>query len=199
MKEMWDQRFAGEEYAYGIQPNVFFKEKITGLKPGRLLLPAEGEGRNAVFAAGLGWQVTAVDFSEQARVKAINLAQKSGVNIEYTIGDLVTFDFSKEVYDAVALIYAHLHQDFRKEVHQKIINSLKPGGYIIFEAFNKNQINKNSGGPKSLEMLYSTSMLQDDFKGLEFIVLEEANIILEQGVYHQGESDIIRLFARKSH
>ena len=98
MKEMWDQRFASEEYAYGTQPNLYFKEKLTGLEPGTLLLPAEGEGRNAVFAAGLGWEVRAMDFSGQGRIKALKLAERMGVQLDYTIGDLAVEDFGEQIY-----------------------------------------------------------------------------------------------------
>jgi SAM-dependent methyltransferase len=197
MKEMWDERFASEEYAYGTLPNLFFKEKIEGLHPGKLLLPAEGEGRNAVFAARLGWQVTAVDFSEQGKKKALKLAGIHEVELDYIIHDLTSIDFGIEAYDAAALIYAHIDPGFRKIVHEKIAKSIKPGGYLILEAFNKNQLRNASGGPKSVEMLYSIPMLEDDFKGLDIIMLEEDTIILDQGEFHQGVASVIRLFGRK--
>ena len=197
MKEMWDQRFASEEYAYGTQPNLYFKEKLTGLEPGTLLLPAEGEGRNAVFAAGLGWEVRAMDFSGQGRIKALKLAESMGVQLDYTIGDLAVEDFGEGIYDAAALIYAHMPPDFRKQVHRRILKSLKPGGFIILEAFNKGQVGNSSGGPKSVEMLYSTDILADDFEGIEFDTLQELTISLDQGAFHQGHSAIIRMFGRK--
>jgi len=194
---MWDQRYSSEEYYYGIMPNLFFKEKIEGLHPGKLLLPAEGEGRNAVFAASLGWQVKAIDFSQQARIKAMKLAESQGVQMEYTVGDLTAMDFGKEHYDVAALIYFHLSPEYRSIVHQRIVNSIKPGGYVILEAFNKNQIKNISGGPKSEDLLYTIPFLRDDFKGLEISILEEKIINLDQGAGHQGEAEIIRLFGRK--
>ena len=197
MKEMWNQRFSGEEYVYGSLPNRFFKEKIEGLHPGRLFLPAEGEGRNAVFAAGLGWKVSAMDFSEQAKIKALKLADTHSVQLDYIVGDITSMEFENDSFDAAALIYAHISPEFRKMVHQKIMRSLKPGGYLILEGFNKNQVNNSSGGPKSVEMLYSIPMLEDDFKGLEIGLLEEITENLDQGSFHQGEAAIIRLFGRK--
>ena len=197
MKEMWDQRYAGEEYVYGTLPNLFFKEKIEGISPGKLILPAEGEGRNAVFAAGLGWQVTAVDFSEEAKKKALKLAGLNDVALTYNVDDFTRMDFGKELYDAAGLIYAHISPDHRQEVHRKIARSLKPGGYLILEAFNKNQINNSSGGPKSLEMLYSITMLLDDFKDLDILHLEENNVVLDQGGFHQGDAAIIRFYGQK--
>jgi 2-polyprenyl-3-methyl-5-hydroxy-6-metoxy-1,4-benzoquinol methylase len=197
MKEMWNERFAGEEYAYGTEPNLFFKEKISGLEPGKLLLPAEGEGRNAVYAATLGWQVDAMDFSDQGKNKALKLAEQNRVRINYSIGDLFTFEYGYEIYDAAALIYAHMPDEYRKNVHRKIVESIKPGGYIILEAFNKNQPRYNSFGPKSVDMLYSTGLLAEDFKALDLIILEESVLDLRQGECHQGESAIIRMFGRK--
>jgi hypothetical protein len=197
MKEMWDQRYSGEEYYYGILPNLFFKEKLEGLHPGRLFLPAEGEGRNAVFAAGLGWQVTAMDFSSQAKDKALKLAASRGVSIGYLIADLAGADPGNEVYDAAGLIYLHMDPGYRQLVHRKIMNSIKPGGYIILEAFNKNQVNNSSGGPKMPDMLFSIKMLEEDFAGLDFELLEESDIYLEQGDGHQGKASVIRMLARK--
>jgi SAM-dependent methyltransferase len=197
MKEMWNQRFAGEEYAYGTSPNLFFKEKLIGLTGGKLLLPAEGEGRNAVYAASLGWQVTAVDFSEEGRRKALRLAEMSGVSINYIVDDISHMDFGEGIYDAAALIYAHLAPDDRGIVHRKITRSLKQGGFLILEAFNPLQLNNASGGPRSVEMLYTIPMMQDDFKDLTILQIEEIVVDLDQGSFHQGESAIIRVFARK--
>jgi len=196
MKEMWNQRYAGEEYAYGTLPNQFFKEKLEGLHPGKLLLPAEGEGRNAVFAASLGWQVKAVDFSEQAKVKALKLAELNNVQLDYSVGDITTLDFGEGVFDAAALLYAHLPPGLRKMVHQRITRSIKPGGYLIIEAFNTKQIKNDSGGPKSVDMLYTIPLLNEDFKELDRLLLEEDTIWLDQGSFHQGEAAIIRLFGR---
>jgi SAM-dependent methyltransferase len=198
MKEMWDQRYSGEEYVYGTLPNLYFSEKIKALPPGKLLLPAEGEGRNAVFAAGLGWQVTAVDYSEEGKKKALKLAENLSVNIGYIVDDLAGFDFGKEVYDAVALVYAHFTPEYRSQIHRRIVSCLKPGGMLILEAFNPDQLKNNSGGPKSIEMLYTIPMLEDDFKELTILQLEETSIDLDQGDYHQGNAAIIRLLARKS-
>jgi SAM-dependent methyltransferase len=197
MKEMWDQRFSGEEYVYGTEPNVFFKKQIQLLKPGKLLLPAEGEGRNAVFAAGLGWKVQAVDISDQGKAKALKLASAACVSIDYSVGDMAAYDFGENVYDAAALIYAHMASEFRQKVHQKIVKSLKPGGYIILEGFTKRQIDNTSGGPKTLDMLYSIELLKEDFQTIEIELLEEVEEYLEQGVFHKGISAMIRLFGKK--
>ena len=197
MKEMWDQRFAGEEYVYGIDPNQFFKETIERLKPGKLLLPAEGEGRNAVFAAKLGWQVTAIDYSEQARIKALKLAKQNNVSFDYFVMDMLHMELEEEYFDAVGLFYFHMPPDYRTEVHEKIFKSIKKGAFLVLEAFNVLQLNNGSGGPKSKDMLYTPEMIENDFPGLEFIQLEELSIDINQGIMHRGEANIIRVFGMK--
>ena len=87
----WNDRYAQPEFAYGTEPNQFFADQLAQLTPGTLLLPAEGEGRNAVFAAQHGWTVDAFDFSEAAQTKARQLAANRGISISYTLGDLLTF------------------------------------------------------------------------------------------------------------
>lgn len=194
---MWNQRYEGEEYAYGTEPNLFFRELIQSLPPGKLLLPAEGEGRNAVFAARLGWSVTAVDFAGQGARKAALLAERHHVKIDYFVADIADFEFPRNTYDVAGLIYAHLPPDIRPRVHEKIIESLKPGGYIILEAFHKDQFRNSTGGPKKEDLLYTTEILERDFSGIEFIRLEKIKLFLSQGSFHQGESDVVRLFGRK--
>ena len=88
MKDFWNDRYGRAEYAYGKEPNVFFKEQLDQLQPGKILLPAEGEGRNAVYAAEKGWQASAYDWSENAYKKAMQLAEEKKVNIDYQICSL---------------------------------------------------------------------------------------------------------------
>jgi len=196
-KEMWDQRYSAEQYVYGLEPNLFLKESLAALPPGKLLLPAEGEGRNAVYAASAGWQVHAVDFSSEGRKKALNLAAARNVIIDYLLADITAHDFGEGIYDAVGLIFAHFPPGNRQWVHRKIARSLKTGGLLILEAFNKKQISNSTGGPKSLEMLYSIPMLSQDFQGFEILRLEEAEEHLDEGDGHNGQADLIRLLARK--
>ncbi|MCU0373551.1 MAG: SAM-dependent methyltransferase, partial [Ignavibacteria bacterium] len=92
-KNFWNERYASPDFAYGTEPNDFFKREISKLVPGKLLLPGEGEGRNAVFAAIKGWDVTAVDFSEQAKIKALKLADENNVKINYLVSPLEDYHF----------------------------------------------------------------------------------------------------------
>ena len=93
--DFWDARYEGETYAYGTEPNAYFRQQLDALPPGRLLLLAEGEGRNAVYAAKRGWQVTAVDFSDEGRAKALRLAVAQGVRLDYQVADLTALGWQQ--------------------------------------------------------------------------------------------------------
>jgi hypothetical protein len=196
MKEFWDERFGEEEYAYGIEPNSFFREQIGLLSPGSLLLPAEGEGRNAVYAAGLGWDVTAVDYSVTAKKKALLLANEKGVEIEYKNAALADYRCHSK-FNAVGLVYIHFRPEDRVRFHHSVVNCLQEGATLIAELFHKDQLLNRTGGPPSIEMLYTSEMLREDFKALEIDYLADERITLEEGRYHNGPADVVRLVARK--
>lgn len=201
MKEIWNQRYIAETFVYGTVPNEFFREQLSRLKPGKLLLPAEGEGRNAVYAAGMGWQVTAFDFSEEGKRKAMRLAVNRSVNLEYLCGDISEMHFPPATFDCIAFIYAHFQGNIRSEQFSKLTSSLRPGGHIIFEAFSKRQFtNKEkypSGGPKDIAMLYDIEEVRQDFVGIEFMELIEIETILNEGELHQGLASVIRFMGIK--
>ena len=192
MENTWDQRYSVKGYVYGEAPNVFFKSQLAKLSPGRILLPCEGEGRNGVYAATLGWSVEAFDGSELGKAKALKLANSQNVHINYLIADAAAIQYPDNSFDVVALIYAHFPDHIRREIHQRAMRWLKPGGRIILEAFNPNQLRNVSGGPKDLSMLYTTDMLQKDFEGLSVGVLETQQVDLNEGKYHDGVADVIR-------
>jgi SAM-dependent methyltransferase len=194
MKHFWNERYSLPEYVYGDTPNTFFREQLEKLKPGTILLPGEGEGRNAVWAASAGWQVVAVDYSEAAREKALALAAKKHTNLnQYLVEDLNSFMPLEKHYDAIALIFVHLMPTERQLLHQKLLKALKPGGTIIIEAFHPDQLQYNSGGPKNYEMLYTSEMLLKDFDGLKINFLDEGTYHLSEGNFHRGEAALVRM------
>lgn len=186
-----------EEFVYGKKPNEFFKTEIDKLPPGKLLLPSEGEGRNAVYAATQKWSVDAFDQSERGREKCMKLAKENNVTLNYTIADAVEIEMGKDKYDMIALIFAHYPSGIRSQIHQKCIKALKPGGLLLLEAFNPLQLNNSSGGPKDLNMLYTKSLLNDDFAVLNITYLEELETVLSEGKHHSGKGDVVRLLATK--
>ncbi len=196
MQNFWDQRYSENETVYGKTPNIYFKNKIVAIPPSTLLLPAEGEGRNAVYAATLGWKVMAFDYSAMAKLKAEELASSKGVQVIYNVSDINQFEVNQQ-YGAIALIFVHLPSQERKVFHQKMVDALAPDGVLILEAFTKDQINNVSGGPKSLDQLYSIEVLLEDFADLDILELVEEEIFLDEGPFHKGKANLIRLFAKK--
>ena len=197
-KEFWDLRYNDIEYAYGKEPNYYFKAFIDSHTAGKILLPGEGEGRNAVYAALKGWEVTAVDQSIEGWKKAMKLADQNNVSIEYMVQNLIELCSKNEIYDAVAMVFLHLPPEIRTTIHQNLIKQLKPGGWMVVEAFSKKQLGRNTGGPPVLEMLYDKRILQDDFGDLEIVEIYEKIETFDEGPFHQGESALIRMIVKKS-
>ncbi len=198
MKEIWDERYAQSEYIYGTQPNAWLAEKLKELPVGRILFPAEGEGRNAVYAAALGWESVAFDQSAEGKAKALKLASEKNVKIDYSLCDLTLFEAEPGSFDVIALIYVHMPEEIRSRVHKNLTGYLKPGGYLILEAFTKDQLKNTSGGPKTEQLLYKNEEIAGDFQGLEFIESGETIAHLDEGLLHRGEAHVVRLFARKA-
>ncbi len=197
MNEFWDNRYSSEDFVYGIEPNEFFKSEITRLSPGKLLALAEGEGRNGVYAASLGWKVDAVDFSGIAKQKAIKLAAERQLEINYTVADLATFEPTVDTYEAVSMIFMHLSPEISKVVHKRAADSLKKGGRIIMEVYAKEQLGRESGGPQNYDMLFSMEEIEENFKGLKTRKLTKEFIKLNESKYHKGEAVVLRYIGIK--
>ncbi|GJQ63471.1 MAG: methyltransferase [Melioribacteraceae bacterium] len=197
MKDFWDKRYSEKNFAYGKEPNKFFDLELRKLEPAKLLLPGEGEGRNAVSAAKLGWDVTALDYSISAKEKADKFAKETDVKINYIVTDLLEYQFPEDYFDAAALIFLHLDEDSREKLHELIIKSLKPGGVLIGEFFSKEQLKLNSGGPKNIDMLYSLEQIYTDFHTLDLEIFSRETPLLDEGDFHNGKAETIRIVGKK--
>lgn len=200
--DRWNERYRKDEFAYGIHPNNYVKEQLEKLPIGTILFPAEGEGRNAVFAAKLGWTVSAFDISVEGKKKALRLAETNHVTIDYQLGELQALHYKPEQFDTIALIYAHFPADIKSLYHKKLDTYLRKGGFVIFEAFSKRHIdyiakNENVGGPKDVASLFSMDEIKSDFVNYEIIALEEKEIELNEGLFHNGTGSVIRFVGRK--
>lgn len=195
MQEFWNERYRQNDYAYGTTPNVWFKTVIDTLPPGKLLVPGAGEGRDAVYAATKGWEVTAFDFSEAAKIKAEKLAALFDVRIHFQVADATAYEDVQQ-YDMVALIFFHLPPESRKNVHRKMMQLLKPGGWLVLEAFTPAQLQYTSGGPSRADMLYTPQMLEDDFQGMDMLENKTLETELEEGLYHRGKAAVVRFLAK---
>lgn len=204
MKEFWEERYSEKEFAYGVEPNVFFEKVVKDLKlKGTILLPAEGEGRNAVFAAKKGLNVTCFDISSQGKMKAEKLATLNNVQINYLVGEFSELEFEENSFDVIALIYAHFPSNVKSQYHQELVKYLKKDGVLILEGFSKKQLeinkeNEKPFGPPNIEMLYTIEDIQNDFSVLETIELSEELIELNEGIYHKGKGSVIRFIGKKN-
>ena len=202
MKDFWDERYAREEYVYGELPNNYLTTRLPQISAGKILFVAEGEGRNAVYAARQGWEVSAFDQSRVGKIKADRLAQKHEVKIDYRVGELPQLNFQKEEFDALGLIYAHFSPEIRSEYHQLLLFYLKKDGFVFFEGFSKKhtayqKANPDVGGPKDPDLLYSMEEIKKDFGQLEFLELLETEVDLKEGIFHNGLGAVIRFVGRK--
>jgi len=200
--ERWNERYSNDEFAYGTQPNNYLKDQLQKLETGSVLFPAEGEGRNAIFADQLGWNVSAFDISAEGKNKALHLAETNHVEIDYQVGELQTLDYPKEQFDVIALIYAHFPAEIESSIHKMLDTYLRKGGFIIFEAFSKKHLdfvlkNEKVGGPKDIESLFSIEEIKSDFPEYDIIELEEKEIELQEGIFHNGTGSVIRFLGKK--
>jgi len=195
MKQFWNDIYSEDEFIYGTEPNDFFKRELANLSVGNILLPAEGEGRNAVYAASKGWAVTAFDYSETGKTKTMLLAEKNNVKLEYSIADYSNVSFPVKSFDVIALIYTHTPN--WKEIYTKLFQYLKPNGTLILELFNKKQINNSSGGPKDESMLLSAEEFETLLIDFNQSKIWEDTCDLNVGKYHTGFANILRCIAKK--
>lgn len=196
MKQKWNDRYSSDEYYFGKEPNDFFKEEINKINPGNALFIGDGEGRNSVYAAKLGWRVDCIDISNIGKNKAEKLAEENNVIINYIVSDALEFNYPKENYDLIAVIYFHVDEDLREQIHKYIYDSLKQNGKVIFLVYEKEHFNLNANGPSSLNLLYSLDNFAEDFIDMEFEILTKENISrIKKGL--KQEQTIIKFVGKK--
>lgn len=194
--ERWDERYRGPDYLFGTEPNDFLRSVVDRLPEGRALCLGEGEGRNAVFLAERGYEVTAVDASAAGLRKAVKLAEARGVEIRTVVKDLADYSIRPDSWDVVVLIFVHLPRELRRAVHAAAVAGLRPGGVVVVEAHALDGADIMSGGPPQ-ELLMGLDELEDEFEGLEFEVAREVRREVEEGTRHRGGRAVVQLLGRK--
>jgi SAM-dependent methyltransferase len=194
----WDARYGAADYVYGTQPNDFLREQAATLPPrGRVLCIGEGEGRNAVFLAGLGHDVVALDASAVGLAKAARLAGQQGVRISTVHADLADFEFGAHAWDGIVSIWCHLALPLRARVYRDAVRALRPGGVFVLEAYTAEQLRLGTGGPKSLELLPSLAVLRTELPGLELLIAIERERDVREGSGHGGRSAVVQILGRR--
>ena len=195
--DMWDQRFKETPYFYGKMPNDFVVSSVGYIPKGEVLCLAEGEGRNSVFLARSGYKVTGVDFSEQALANARKLAQDNKVEVEYQQADLSEYAIGKNRWAGIVSIFCHLPKALRQRIHRNVVEGLQSGGVFVIEAYAPKQLQHGTGGPKDLDLLMALDDIKQELEGLDFVVAEETERIIFEGVGHNGPSAVTQVVAIK--
>ncbi len=189
----WDNRYDHDRFFYGEEPNYFVASQLASLPPGRGLFLAEGEGRNAVYAATLGHDVAAVDSSAVGARKALEFAARRGVTIDYRVADVVADRWDDETWDFVVLCFAHLDPAVMADVHRRVAASLKPGGRLILNSFATSQWGRKSGGPPRLEWLHDLKDVKSHFPDVAFDRAVETEVDLNESVGHRGLAMVLEV------
>ena len=203
MTDFWDNRYKASVFAYGKSPNLYLKQCIESYDlSGSIILPAEGEGRNAVYAAQKGLNVFAFDNSVEGQKKATQLAQECDVRIRYDVLDWADMPTQDTDFDCAAMIFAHIPLSIQRQCHQKIADSIRVGGTLLFEGFSTNHLeyraqNPKVGGPGKLEMLFAKDDIASDFSNFDIVEFEEVEVNLQEGSFHQGVGKVIRFIGKK--
>jgi SAM-dependent methyltransferase len=192
--DFWNTRYRESEPVYGTEPNAFLASEVDRLKPGgSVLCLGEGEGRNAVFLASQGMDVTALDYAEAGLERTRELAASRHVTVNLVHADLSTHELSPASFDAVVAIFVHLPPPLRTKVHQAVLRALRPGGVFLAEYFSKDQLRFSSGGPKDPSLLYTVDDVRADFTSGTIERIEQTEVDLREGRYHQGRASVIRV------
>ena len=194
---MWDERYSDPGYAYGTDPNEFLVSVADQIPLGRVLCLAEGEGRNAVYLAGLGYEVTAVDSSSVGLEKAETLARERGVDIETVNADLADYPIEATSWQGIISIYCHLPPVVRAALHERCLRGLAKGGAFVLEGFTPRQLELRTGGPKSLELLMEPGVIRQELPGLRLDICREVQREVIEGKHHKGRAAVLQILAVK--
>lgn len=198
MGNPWNERFGAEQYVYGKEPNQFIQSKISVLENCHNIVAfAEGEGRNAVFLAQNGHQVTAYDYAINGLSKTKALAEHSNVNVNTAQKDLIKDEVPLEEFDGAIMVFGHFDKKEQKTVFDKLVSTVKPSGIVMLEVYSEDQLRYKTGGPKIAEMLYNPSDLlkwSHGYKILHFFYGEQER---REGELHTGMGHVIQLILQK--
>jgi SAM-dependent methyltransferase len=171
--ERWDERYAAREYVWDVTPNQFVERYLTGLTPGRAIDLAAGEGRNAIWLARQGWQVTAVDFSQVGLDKARRLATEHGLAdaVELVEADALVYEPPARV-DLVVIAYLQIPSAQQRVVLEHAAAWLRPGGTLFIVAHDRSNVQSGHGGPADPDVCYDVATTAEALPGLEIVSAE---------------------------
>lgn len=194
---IWDKKFDGEDYIYGKSPNVYiekvFSRKTAGSE--KVLILAEGEGRNAVYLAGLGYEVTTYDLSKVGIEKQVKLASEAGVKIDARYGNVTEANLvADNSFDFTINVFGHVLTEDKPGMFNNLVRPLVNHGHSYFEFYARDQVNFGTGGPKDVNMLYDVDEIKDYLSDLPVKVhrLEKVEVERHEGSKHNGVGSVIQ-------
>lgn len=194
----WDERYASGGFQFGEAPNRYLESLMPRLRPGmRALSLGDGEGRNGVWLAAQGLEVTALDWSPVGLAKAEELAASRGVALRTVTADAASWDYPAAGFDLIAWIYLHLPPADRAAATAGAVRALAPGGLLALECFTPAQEGRRSGGPKDPALLWTRALVEQHFAALDVLELLEGTVLLDEGPRHQGPAEVVRALLRK--
>lgn len=192
-REDWNERYAGKELVWTAEPNRLFATEVAGLEPGRALDLACGEGRNAVWLAAEGWDVTGIDFSEVALEKARALAESRGVRADWVHVDVLAYEPAAAAFDLVAVLYLQLPREELATALRVAVQALAPGGTLVVLGHDSTNLSEGHGGPKDAAVLFTPEQVA---ASLEDLVVERAETVSRTVPLDEGEATAIDAFVR---
>lgn len=194
----WDERYSRPEYVYGTEPNLFLQQQVHNIPHGRVLCLGEGEGRNSVYLASRGYNVTAVDASAVGLAKARRLAEQRQVAIETIHSDLHDYEIVPNAWQGIVSIFCHIPPDLRRRLHHEVTRGLVPGGVFILEAYTPNQLQHGTGGPPTADLTMNARELTHELAGLDLLINCEKERDVVEGLYHTGRGAVVQIVGRRA-
>lgn len=194
---MWDERYANDEYFYGTAPNDFLRDNAARIPKGRVLCLADGEGRNGVWLAEQGYEVTSVDLSAVGLEKTQKLAASRNVSVNTVQADLAEYEIQSDSWEGVVAIFCHLPAAVRHRLYPRVAAGLRSGGVLLLELYTPKQIEFGTGGPRDLDLLASLDDLRQDLSGLQFAIAQEIEREIHEGNHHFGHSAVVQILGTK--
>ncbi len=175
----WNDRYEGRELLWTAAPNRFLVAEVASLAPGTALDLGCGEGRNAVWLAEQGWQVTAVDFSGVAIAKGSEMAAVRGVEATWVTEDLNLYEAPERAFDLVVCFYIHIPVDQRDAMLKRGAEALAPGGTLLVVGHDVTNLEHGYGGPQDPSLLYTPADITAAMPGLEIVKAERVVRVVE--------------------
>lgn len=197
----WDRVYGDDDFVYGLTPNDFLRAVTANSRPSKpvkALLPGDGEGRNAVYLASLGYKTTSVDLSQIGMTKANCFAEVQGYQIETLVGDVLAEPWEDRKFELVVVCFLHMPGiEQNIEMLKTVTKALAPGGVFVFEGYHVDQPNYKTGGPPFDDWLFTVELISQSLTDLEIVINQEVERHVLEGAKHTGLAKTVQVLAQR--